>query len=407
MASGHLTASSAVHIQVPGEEKPQYALQTGVLQGDTLAPFLFVLLMDSVVHESTRDHLGIPLHPELPTSQKRTTMQLRPVDRGKTSLQTYTERYLTDLAFADDIVFLSMQISASESQLQCFEEFANKCGLYINVGQGKTEVLTFNTAWKTPQAADGTEISQVNYYKYLGTDAVDPMRNIRKRYGTAWVVIKKFDRLWKCVAVEKDTKTKFFVSLVESIFLYGIECVTLTQENLREIDSMHRKMLAYTSTRFESSFDTYDNGEIARMSSRCIYKQIMLVGHAYRHDSALARVLERTVRGLTHNTTWERQLKKHMGLPHEDWFLTAQNRLEWKNIALTAAERNEDRVVQRLAEERRRRWTDLPRLENRVFLLLLEYAPAFSWHPQPTCRLEMLSFPKQKNSFATGRKATI
>ena len=50
-----------VRVPMPDGSYESYTTTTGVLQGDTLAPFLFVVLLDSILTESMDDTLGIPL----------------------------------------------------------------------------------------------------------------------------------------------------------------------------------------------------------------------------------------------------------------------------------------------------------------------------------------------------------
>ena len=53
----------------------------------------------------------------------------------------YFERYLTDLAYADDLCFLCRSVADAEKQLHRYEKLAMQCGLFTNMAKGKTEVI--------------------------------------------------------------------------------------------------------------------------------------------------------------------------------------------------------------------------------------------------------------------------
>ena len=67
-------------------------MQAGVLQGDTLAPFLFVVALDYVLRASISDKDGVPLVAHSTNSR---------VTRSSVGART-----IPDLDFADDIVLL-------------------------------------------------------------------------------------------------------------------------------------------------------------------------------------------------------------------------------------------------------------------------------------------------------------
>ena len=95
-------------------------LSVGVLQGDTLAPYLFDIVIDYVLRKATEKQiLGINLQ------------------KGTTSRITRQGLYLTDLDYAEDIALLSRNFEDAQKLLTRVEEEALKVGLKIN--RGKTE----------------------------------------------------------------------------------------------------------------------------------------------------------------------------------------------------------------------------------------------------------------------------
>ena len=69
------------------DEKDTFALSVGVLQGDTLAPFLFVIVVDFIMRKAmTEESLGTKLTEQTVTARTR-----------------ILAAYVTDFDFADDI----------------------------------------------------------------------------------------------------------------------------------------------------------------------------------------------------------------------------------------------------------------------------------------------------------------
>jgi len=90
-------AASMTTLTVSSQHKKETAsfpVQTGVLQGDTLAPFLFVIVLDYVLRGSM-------------TPEFRLTLKRRQSSR-------HSAVFLTDLDFADDIALLSDTIRSAQ-----------------------------------------------------------------------------------------------------------------------------------------------------------------------------------------------------------------------------------------------------------------------------------------------------
>ena len=145
-----------------------FEITAGVLQGDTLAPFLFIIVLDYALRKAIsgrEEELGFTINPR--KSRRR------------------PKEVFTDLDFADDIGLLSDEIVQAQDLLLCVERECNKVGLRINAK--KTKGLTLNIQNPMPlHTADGTELEWVEDFKYLGSwvESLDKDINIRK--AQAW-----------------------------------------------------------------------------------------------------------------------------------------------------------------------------------------------------------------------------
>ena len=110
-----------------------FNITTGVLQGDPLAPFLFIIVLDYILKQTDPSH-GIKRH--------------------LSGLDTC----LPDLDFADDIVtFDSSETNAGE-HLKNIQETAAKVGRKINRDKTKILLVNYKLSYQPPKALDKLEI---------------------------------------------------------------------------------------------------------------------------------------------------------------------------------------------------------------------------------------------------------
>ena len=92
--------------------------QKGVMQGDTLAPFLFILIIDHILQQ-------VPYEDGVQVSSSALRRPLR----------------VPALAYADDVVLLATSFASSQRQLTAFEKASLQWGLHLNVEKNKTELM--------------------------------------------------------------------------------------------------------------------------------------------------------------------------------------------------------------------------------------------------------------------------
>ena len=105
-------------------ETEYFKILGGVLQGDTLAPYLFTIVIDYIMRMAIDDkeELGFILNP------KRS--------------RRYAAEVITDLDYADDIALIFHEIAQAKKLLNRVESEAAKKGLYCNAK--KTKMMRFN-----------------------------------------------------------------------------------------------------------------------------------------------------------------------------------------------------------------------------------------------------------------------
>ena len=194
----HTNTKSAV--VVVEETTNFFDVLAGVLQGDVLAPFIFIVVVDWVMKNSDMNHLGFTTKPR----------------RSRRHL----EEKLGDLEFADDLSLLANNQKEAQEQLDTLSHTAKEVGLKINVG--KTKFLAYNVPENTRIELDGNQLEKVNDFQYLGLYIGSTEKDIKGRKGKAWSAFWKLSNIWSS-KVRTCIKLHLFNSAVLSVLLYGSE----------------------------------------------------------------------------------------------------------------------------------------------------------------------------------------
>ena len=142
-----LYRNTKVKVRSPDGDIEYFDIVAGVLQGDTLAPYLFIICLDYVLRTSidNREN-GFVL------TKKRS--------------RRYPAKTITDADYADDIVLFANTPNQAETLLHSLERAAAGIGLHINAH--KTEFMCFNQK-DDISTLDGTSLKLVDKFTYLGS----------------------------------------------------------------------------------------------------------------------------------------------------------------------------------------------------------------------------------------------
>jgi hypothetical protein len=188
---------------------------SGVIQGDPLSPFLFILVMDAILRRL-------------------------PYDAGALCDWRLNLR-LPCLAYADDVVLLANSGAALNTLLTTFEDAARPWGLRMNTAPGKTEVVVVphRTVAQPFQCAAG-HIRRTHQYRYLGVvigaDRSVWQKDWARRVGLAMASLGKFQAVWHS-DVTRATKSALVHALVTPILTYGALTYPVTAAVRRKMHS--------------------------------------------------------------------------------------------------------------------------------------------------------------------------
>ena len=292
-----------------------FAIVSGVRQGSILAPFLFNLVIDWAMHETTEKQLlGIALD----------------------------DMIITDLDFADDICLLDDNIADAQTLLDLVTKAAAKGGLEINNYKTK-----FCSACPEDQmTCNGKPIEKVHSFTYLGSNLQldgDVSHEVRTRLGKATGCLKQLDKLWKQRSIPPRIKAKVSKACVQSVLLYGCESWPVKISDTHRLDFFNRRSLTKLGVAPEEISTTIQK------------RRLTWLGHTLRMDPDMipnaslefekADNWKRPPGGT--KDTWRRLVKKELQpslkplkMTHKKWEScwfdiakeTAQNMCQWRAI---------------------------------------------------------------------------
>ena len=214
-------SSTKVKVRPPDRDTEYFDIVAGVLQGDTLAPYLFIICLDYVLRTSIdkiREN-GFEL------TKKRS--------------RRYPAKTITDADYAGDIAILANTPNQAETLLHSLERAAAGIGLYVNAH--KTEYMCYNQTGDI-STLEGIPLKLVNKFTYQGSSVASIEKDIDTRLTKAWKSINRLSIIWKSDLTDK-MKRSFFQAAVASILLYGCTTWALIKRLEKKLDGNNTRML--------------------------------------------------------------------------------------------------------------------------------------------------------------------
>ena len=268
-------AGTRAKVVTPDGDSEEFDILAGVMQGDTLAPFLFVIILDHALRKAING---------------------REQDLGFTLTPRRSRRHpavvLTDLDYADDISLLSNDMVQAQELLSKVESECAKVGLRLNAK--KTEVITYNIQTDHPPltTTEGTALKGVNDFKYLGSWVNSTEQDLKVRKALAWRALNGMASVWN-TNLPRQIKLSFFYATVESVLLYGSECWTLKPTLQKALDGCYTRMLRVVLNISRNTHVTNESlyAGVLRVSDKIAARRMRLAGHCQRHQELSASKL--------------------------------------------------------------------------------------------------------------------
>ena len=198
-----------------------FDIVAGVLQGNTLAPYLFIICLDYVLRTSI-------------DQMKDSGFKL-----AKERSRRYSEQTIMDANYADDIALLENTPAQAKNQLHSLEWAANGIGLSVNAD--KMEYMCFNQRGDI-STLNSSFLKLVDKFTYLGSSVSSNKTDINTQRAKSWTAIDRLSVIWKPDLTNK-IKHSFFQAAVVSRLLYGCTTWTLTKHMKKNLDGNYTRML--------------------------------------------------------------------------------------------------------------------------------------------------------------------
>ena len=172
-----------------------FDIVAGILQGGTLAPYLFIICLDYV--------LRTPID----------KIKENGFEMTKKRSRRYPAKTITDADYADDIALLANAPAQAETLLHSLERAAAGIGVHVNAH--KTEYMCFKQTGDI-FTLNGSSLKLVDKINYLGSSVSSTEKDIDTRLTKSLIAINRLSVIWK-----SDLKCSFFQAAIVSILLYG------------------------------------------------------------------------------------------------------------------------------------------------------------------------------------------
>ena len=165
-----LYENTKVKVRLPDGDTEYFDIVVGVLQGDTLATYLFIICLDYVLRRSI-DKIRV-------NGFKLTKKRSR----------RYPAKTITDADYVDDIALLANTPNQAETLLHSLERAAAGIGIHVNAH--KTEYMCFNQAGDI-FTLEETSLKLVDKFTYLGSSVSSTEKDIDTRLTKTGTAIDK------------------------------------------------------------------------------------------------------------------------------------------------------------------------------------------------------------------------
>ena len=211
----------------PDANTDYFDIVAGVLQGDTPAPYLFIICLDYILRT---------LIDKIKESG---------FDLTKKRSRRYPAKTITDADYADDKAILANAPTQAETLQHSMKRATGGIGLHDNAH--KTEYMCFNQTGDI-STLGGSSLKLVDKFTYLGSCVSSTEKDIDTRLARAWTANDSLAVIWKSNLTDK-MKHSFFQVAVVSTLLYGCTTWTQTKRTQKKLDVNYTRMLRAISNK--------------------------------------------------------------------------------------------------------------------------------------------------------------
>ena len=257
-----LYKNTKVKVRSPDRDTDYFNIVASVLQGDTQAPYLFIICLDYILRTSI-DKI------------KENGFKLTKERSRRCPAKT-----ITDANYADDIVLLTNAPTHPKTLLHSLEQATAGIGLHVNAH--KTEYMCFNQTGNI-STLNTSSLKLVDKFTYRGSNVSSTETDINMRLAKAWIAINRLFVIWKSDLTDK-MKRSFFQAAIVLILLYM----------KKKLDGNYTRMLRAILNRSWMQHPTKQQlyGHLPPITKTIRIRQTRHAGHYWRsRDELISDVL--------------------------------------------------------------------------------------------------------------------
>ena len=295
---GEIIRNRQFYVQDFGIKSQLRSQRSGISQGCTLSPLLFVTVMSAIMENAV-------------------------AQLSDAAAEAYRRNQLADIAYADDTLLLGTSAEHVEEFLHCVARAGQSYGLELH--PQKLQLLQVNCE-EPIRLDDENTIRPCTSIGYLGSTLSSNGRmasELNRRIGMAKADFRSVRQVWTHSTLSQRRKLDIFAALIESKLLYALSTGCFTKSELRRLDGFQARCLrtvlkipaAYVS-RISNQADIKKAG-FQSASVKLKRKQLPLLGKVIRCPNEAPQYCvsfsTNSVQPLTY------QQVRRVGRPRKEW----------------------------------------------------------------------------------------
>ena len=272
--------------------------KSGISQGCTLSPLLFVALMTVMMHDAISNF-------------------------SLAAKDAYKMGSLLDLVYADDTLLMGVNAHHLSEFLDVVATCGKQYGLELH--HGKFQLLQVGTQAEvtTPQGVAIHPSSSMEYLGAILSNQGGSCVELGRRMGMMRGDFRTLQKVWKHSNLNRDRKLEIFRSLIESKLFYGLPCIAFTKADKRRLDGFHCRCLRQIlgiAPAFLSRVPNkvvLERAQVEAASTQLLKRQLLLLGRVARspEDSPMrvASFIPQTLEPATNRYV------RRVGRPRMEW----------------------------------------------------------------------------------------
>lgn len=287
------------------QHRPQ---RSGITQGCTLSPLLFIVLMIVLMSDAVA----------MLTPQARTA---------------YVRGDLADITFADDTLLIGVSPAFLNEFLAAVSAAGQRYGMELHFGKLQLVNIQCETDIRMP---NGQALAASPDMAYLGTTLHEDGRlgpKLGRRIGCAKGELRKLCKVWAHSSLTTAKKLHIYQSLVETKLLYGLSCHCLNAAEMRRLNGFQARCIRQVM-RIPAAY-------YSRVSNRIVLEKSGSTAASQLLERQQIRMLGRVLRAPQDSPLHKAVVIPGTVLPSTSHYIRRRGRprKEWMTTVLQAASR--------------------------------------------------------------------